>query len=176
MMPTRQQPNLADAKRWREMAYSACEDGVVCPADVGVFYRKELADQVREVRELRALYTSIEENINEKQAAWVKENEKLLRTGADHKARLSEAETSLRELTLAVYQKTGDKKPVRGVGIRMVKICEFEPVEAKKWAIEKGACLKLDEAAYKAALTKGIFDCMPGTVKEVPQATIGKDL
>ena len=65
------------------MAYSACEDGVVCPADVGVFYRKELADQVREVRELRALYTSIEENINEKQAAWVKENEKLLRTGAD---------------------------------------------------------------------------------------------
>lgn len=150
------------------------DDEVACPP--GNFCRAELEDQIRKVRDLRALHVSMKMGIDKKWAAYVKENEKLLTSEAACKKTLGEEESRLREFTLATYQETGNKKPAPGVGIRIVKVCEFDPTEAKKWAIEKGACLMLDETAYKAALTKGIFDCMPGTVKEVPQATIGKDL
>jgi hypothetical protein len=135
-----------------------------------------LEQQIQKVRELRALHVSMKMGIDKKWAAYVKENEKLLTSEAACKKTLAEEESRLREFTLAAYTETGSKKPATGVGIRIVKVCEFDPTEAKKWAIEKGACLALDETAYKAALTKGIFDCMPGTVKDVPQATIGKDL
>ena len=135
-----------------------------------------LEDQIQKVRELRALHVSMKMGIDKKRAAWEKENEKLLTSEAACRKTLTEEEARLREFALTAYQETGDKKPAPGVGIRIVKVCEFDPTEAKKWAVSIGACLALDETAYKAALTKGIFDCMPGTVKEVPQATISKEL
>lgn len=90
--------------------------------------------------------------------------------------RLREEEENLREATLEAYQETGNKRPAPGVGIRIIKVCKYDPDEAKRWAIQKGACLKLDEAAYKAAMIKCIFFDMPGTVKEDAQATIAKEL
>jgi hypothetical protein len=40
----------------------------------------------------------------------------------------------------------------------------------------KNAIFKLDETAFKNALLRGIFDDAPGTVEEIAQATIARDL
>ena len=135
-----------------------------------------LGDQIAKVRELRAELESKTQELHELQVAFNQQHKDLIEAKCKAASGCAQEEARLRHLVLAAYQATGSKKPAPGVSIRIVKVCEFEPVEAKKWAVSIGACLKLDETAYKAALTKGIFDGMPGTVKEQPQATIAREL
>ena len=144
-----------------------CLPGVPCQA---------LQEQIAKVRELRAMSTCLQAGVDERKAAWEKENEKLLTNAAACRATLATEEAQLRKLALEAYRTTGSKSPAKGVGVRVVKVCKFDPAEAKKWAISKSACLKLDETAFKNVLLKGIFDDAPGTVEEIAQATISRDL
>lgn len=135
-----------------------------------------LEDQIQKVRELRACLEAKTQEHHELICEFNQQHKDQIEALCRARNDCAEEEARLRDLTLEAYHDTGSKKPAPGVSIRMVKVCEFDPVEAKKWAVSIGACLKLDEAAYKAALTKGIFDCMPGTVNEIPQATIVRKL
>jgi hypothetical protein len=146
-----------------------------CPQNT-TFCLRDLEQQIQKVRELRAEYESKTQELHERQVEFNQQHANLIEAKCGAASDCAQEEARLREMTLAAYRATGNKKPAPGVSIRIVKVCEFEPVEAKKWAVSIGACLKLDEAAYKAALTKGIFDGMPGTVNEVPQATIAREL
>ena len=146
-----------------------------CPQNT-TFCLRDLEQQIQKVQELRADLEARTQEHHELQVAFNQQHANLIEAKCKAASDCAQEEQQLRELTLAAYQATGSKKPAPGVSIRIVKVCEFEPAEAKKWAVSIGACLKLDETAYKAALTKGIFDGMPGTVKEQPQATIAREL
>lgn len=135
-----------------------------------------LQEQIAKVRELRSMSSHLQAGVDERRAAWEKENEKLLTSAAACRKTLGDEEAELRRRALEAYRATGSKSPAEGIGVRLVKVCKFDPAEAKKWAISKSACLKLDETAFKNVLLKGIFDDAPGTVEEIAQATIARDL
>jgi len=136
----------------------------------------ELAEQIRLVRELRAGLAEEKKCLDETYKVWESENRHTIEAVECIKKDLAEEEARLRELTLAAYQETGNKKPAPGVGIRMVKNAEYNATEALTWAKKHDACLALDEKAYKTALIAGIFADAPGKVTEEAQATISKTL
>lgn len=146
--------------------------GTDCPHEDGCLPGdpcQVLQEQISKVRELRSMSASLQAGVDERRAAWEKENEKILTSAAACRATLATEEAQLRKLALEAYRTTGSKSPAKGVGVRVVKVCKFDPVEAKKWAVSKSACLTLDGTAFKNVLLKGIFDDAPGTVEEIAQ-------
>ena len=114
--------------------------------------------------------------IDKRMALWEEENRELLDSIEAERIRLREEEEKLRAATLEAYQETGNKKPAPGVGIRVVKEMFYDDDEAIQWAIRANAlpCLSLQKANFKKVaegLKLGFVD-----IREIPQATISKEL
>lgn len=59
------------------------------------------------------------------------------------------AELALRTLALAEYDRTGNKAPGPGVGIREVTRLEYSEPEALAWAVAHNLALRLDRNAFE---------------------------
>lgn len=137
----------------------------------------ELEAQVLKVRTLRDKQEACRKSLSASYEKWKKDNSEAIEAAEANRCALGKAEDKLRELTLAAYAlDPANKKPAKGVGIRVLKTVEYDPLEARRWAARKGACLALDMKAFEAAVLKGIFDDAPGRVVEKAQATIARDL
>ncbi|KKK92581.1 hypothetical protein LCGC14_2701490 [marine sediment metagenome] len=92
-------------------------------------------------------------------------------------AACSEAEDALREMAVAIYKKTDDKKVAPGVGIRVVTKLEYDPNVALDWGIaHHGIALKLDAKAFETVVkaTPNIVDFV--TITDKATATIATEL
>ena len=87
---------------------------------------------------------------------------------------VTEAETSLRELTLQAYEQTGDKAPAPGVGIRELTVLTYDNKVAFDWAKAHKMALKLDTEAFKKIAKADPPDFVKITTE--PQATIATQL
>jgi len=136
----------------------------------------ELEEQIKHVRVLRADLEIREQDLHEKQVAFNQENAVLINEKCRLMNACGEAESRLRELTLAAYQATGSKKPAPGVGVRVVKTLHYDEAEALVWAIESGAeaCLSLQKTNFTKVAEGLKLDFV--TIEEVAQATIAKEL
>ena len=84
------------------------------------------------------------------------------------------AELALRTLALAEYDRTGNKAPGPGVGIREVTRLEYAEAEALAWAVEHTVALKLDKAAFEKIVKAAPLPFVASVTE--PQATIATDL
>jgi len=89
-------------------------------------------------------------------------------------SRVTEAEDTLRELTLAIYAETGNKKPAEGVGIREIIKLDYDPKEALKWAMSHQIALSLDKKSFEGFAKATPLEFV--TVNTEAQATIATDL
>lgn len=85
-------------------------------------------------------------------------------------------ETALRAMTVAVYQETGEKPTVPGLGIRETKEYEYDERDALTFAKQHGMALALDRKAFEKVVASGAFDLPFVKVKTVPSGTIATDL
>ena len=134
----------------------------------------ELTDQIKLVATARKDKAYSSEAIRELMVVWESRNKDIIDASATHKARLEEAEKILRDLTIAVYNLTGNKHPAEGVGIRETTKLDYDPAEAMKWAIEHKLALQLDTKKFVDYAKDGSIEFV--TVMVVPQATIAKEL
>lgn len=136
----------------------------------------ELDAKVSRVRELRLSISILKDMVDERRNRWEDENRELLDSIIAEGIRLREEEETLRAATLEAYRETGNKKPVPGVGIRIVKDLDYEECQAIEWAVEAGAenCLKLDKKNFEKAAEALALDFV--TINSIPQATIAKEL
>ena len=136
----------------------------------------DLNEQISLVRALRKTVATQADMISEGRKQWDNDNRVILASVEADRARLREEEKKLRAATLEAYQETGNKKPAPGVGIRVVKEMFYDDDEAIQWAIRANAlpCLSLQKANFKKVaegLKLGFVD-----IREIPQATISKEL
>jgi hypothetical protein len=136
----------------------------------------DLEMQINAVRDRRLIVADQKAAIDARQAVFDKENELLLSCYQQEKVDLATDENKLRELTLAAYALTGNKKPAPGIGIRIMKELDYEEDQAIEWAVESGAgnCLKLDKKNFEKAAEALALDFV--TINNVAQATIAKEL
>lgn len=88
-------------------------------------------------------------------------------------------ENQIRQQAVEEYQRTGEKKPAAGIGIRVYKKLKYEPEQARAWCYTNlREALRLDKTAFEK-YAKGVADVKPiGFVEfyEEPSATIAKEL
>jgi hypothetical protein len=136
----------------------------------------ELEMQIEELRSARKMYAADLGELNDAREDFEAENRDLITMCMARKEAVAYAEAKLRDLTLAAYAETCNKKPAAGVGIRIVKEVTCDEAEAIKWAVEAKAlnCLSLQKANFKK-VAEGL--ALPFVeIKEVATATIAKDL
>ncbi len=87
---------------------------------------------------------------------------------------VSEAEDKLREMALVIYDKTKNKAPEVGVGIRETTVLTYDKKVAFDWAKSHKLALKLDTEAFKKIAKADPPDFVKITTE--PQATIATEL
>src|SRR3990172_1982218 len=135
---------------------------------------QEFRDRAIAVHHWRGELVKLRSALAAQQAFFEAENAELLRSIAEATVAMSGHETVLRELTLAAYRETGDKKPWPGVAIRLNRALYYEAETALAWAKEHGLALALDVAAFKAIAKVQPLEFV--RIEPEPVATIAQDL
>lgn len=133
-----------------------------------------LGEMVAVVADLRAIVALQTAALNESREAWEAAHYQEIDGLRAMTQALSEAEGAVRAAAIAAYQETGSKKPVPGVGIRVLTKLRYDEADALRWAREHDLCLMLDKAAFErqAKVTPlGFVETV-----ETPSATIATDL
>ena len=136
----------------------------------------ELKQQVQVVAKARRIAAEKSDDYSEAMEKWKHDNESLIAEKKDAEIDSLFAESKLRELTLAYFRETGEKKPLPELGIRVVEKLEYDLTLAFGYAKEHGVALKLDVLAFDKMAK--ISELRPGfvTVTPVATATIARNL
>ena len=110
---------------------------------------EELKTQVQVVARARLLAHEATENVAESMARWQVDNADITLVKETFQKECQSEEAKLREMTLAIFKETGEKKPLPELGIREVEKLEYDPAEAFKWALEHKVALKLDVGSFE---------------------------
>ena len=135
---------------------------------------EQLREQIKVVVGVRRKAAELKSQRDALLEEWNKANQGLFDALTQAGAEVAEVEARLRELTLVAYSETGDKAPVKGVGIREVAKLEYDIKVAFDWAVEHTMALKLDTPAFEK-----IAKASPPNFVSIflePQATIATQL
>jgi len=135
---------------------------------------EQLKEQIKVVAEARQKATELKGQRDTLLVEWNKANQELFDALTQAGAGVAVEEAKLRELTLEVYNLTGNKKPAEGVGIREVTKLEYDTKEAYNWAIEHTIAIKLDVQAFEKVAKVSPPEFVKITTE--PQATIATQL
>jgi hypothetical protein len=101
----------------------------------------------------------------------------LLAVKSETAAKLAEAEAQVRQMTLVVYEQTGEKKPVTGASVVIRTTYSYDDADALAWAetaLPTAITRKLDTKAIDKIASTGT---LPFATKiETPSVQIGSDL
>lgn len=139
------------------------------------------------LKQLAALNRAIEEN-----QAWLETKEERLKSLPEYQelekirteksqlqSQIGNVRAEINDLTLAVYQQTGNKKPAPGVGIRVLSKLEYnEQVAFDYCSHNLLEALKLDKRVFDK-YARGVQEVKPlefVTIIEEPSPTIASDL
>jgi len=136
----------------------------------------ELEEQIQVVREARNRFSVEKSSLDAARFVWEEGNRSQIELVDSIKVALQAEENKLREMTIGVYFWTKNKKPAPGVGIRLVKIFNYDTEKAKSWAVEHNFTnlLDLNAAKFKKAAEGLSLDFVD--VEEKPTATIAEVL
>jgi hypothetical protein len=141
-----------------------------------------LEAQILKVRELRA---NLEAKTQEHHLLLIefnREHSELIESLCKVRNDCSQEDAKFLELTLAAYAVTGDKKPAKGVSVKLTKSVKYDVEQARSWALtENPGFLELDTEAFEAwamivAKRKQEIKGLKLEIVEAPQATIAKEL
>ena len=134
----------------------------------------QLKAQVKVVAKAREKVSVLKQQRNELLEEWNKANQELFDTLTQSGADVAVAEQELRDMTLLAFFQTGDKAPVKGVGIREMTKLEYDVGVAYSWALEHKMAMKLDVSAFEKVAKASPLDFVK--VYQEPIATIATDL
>ncbi len=135
---------------------------------------EQLKEQIKVVAEVRQRAQNALAVKTACQREWVAENKDMLDIVVAVAQEVTEAEVTLRELTLQAYAETGNKAPAIGVGIREVTKLDYDGKVAFDWAKSHKMALQLDKQAFEKIVKADCPDFVKITTE--PQATIATDL
>ncbi len=103
-------------------------------------------------------------------------NELLLTKIDNNNLDLATITDGLRVLALDEFKETGEKQLTGGLGIRIMKKLEYDPVEAFKWAVSHKLALQLNRKEFEKVMNASTE--LPDWIDifDVPSATIPKEI
>ena len=135
---------------------------------------EELEKQIRAVAQARDHRVFLDELKKRRLKEWEGINAPLLSDIANNTAFLTDAESRLREMTLQVFNETGNKQPAECLGIRETIELRYNPKEALDWAIKNPLALQLNTKVFEKIARDFLLDFVE--YAKVYLATIATDM
>lgn len=134
----------------------------------------QLEEQIKVVAEARCKAQTLKEMVSELRDEWEKYNAQTLDNLTQAGANVAIEEDKLRELTLQIYEQTGNKAPAEGVSVKIFQTLDYDPKRALKWALSHQIALNLDKKTFEtfAKITPLEFVL----ITEEPRAQIATNL
>lgn len=86
----------------------------------------------------------------------------------------TECENEIRDAAIVLFKKNGEKKLEGGVGIRVMKLLEYDDEKAFSWANEHSLALALDKRAFEKIAKADDIDFV--SITDFISATIPREL
>ena len=130
----------------------------------------KIREQIQIVIEARqnAAYSRVLHNDAMKK--WQEDHKYLTDSIVNTSEILTQAEATLRAMTLAAFCETGNKNPAPGVAVKIFQTFAYDPKEALKWAMSHQVALSLDKKSFEAFAKATPLDFV--TINEEPRAQI----
>ena len=122
----------------------------------------------------RKQVSALAEDFRASLAVWQAEHAGLIADLTEARVALEGAEKGLREAAIALYERTGEKKPAPGVEVKMGTKLIYEEAEALGWAFDHHLALLLDKRAFEKIAKASALAFV--VVEQVPFATIATEL
>ena len=141
----------------------------------------ELLEKVQALKIAREIHFDLAAQLKAKKEEFEKTNADLISKVAISDKEEKELIPIIRNLAVEGYNSDPDKnkKPVKGVGIKITKSVKYDIIAALEWAADHNTCLvpvSLDTKGFEAlAKATGAKD-MPAEIIETPTATISEVL
>jgi hypothetical protein len=133
-----------------------------------------LTEQIKLVAELRKKHTEMVEKKKQMYDEFISQHVEYFGDVVTAETKMKEAETKLREMTIEAYNETGDKQPAYGVGVKVIKILDYDIKEAYEWAIRHNMATILDVKNFEKVAKASPLEFV--TYGEKLTATIATDL
>ena len=135
-----------------------------------------LQEQIHKVAVARQKAHDLSKMKKDSYLRWMAAEGELLDAETEAAQECAQAEETLREMTLAEYKVTGNKKPAEGVGVKVGTRLEYDTNKAYVWATEHTMALTLDVKIFEsyAKAAPHVLDFV--TITEEATATIATDL
>lgn len=133
-----------------------------------------LLDQVRRVAVLRQEADRFSDALAQRRHGFETANAGLINVARTTKEKLAEEELRLRDMTVAEFKATGEKKPAPGVSIRQTVDLIYQEDQAFDWAKKMQMALKLDRKQFDAIAKASELDFVQKV--DTAAATIATDL
>ncbi len=134
----------------------------------------EIRAQALVVAEAREEYMRLRTQYTDSHDAWVETTKELHTLVKDAEGIQGTAEATLKDIALAAYLESQDKRPGPGVEIKVGTKLTYEPEEAFAWAKEHGLALMLNVRSFEALAKANPIPCV--TSEPEPKTTISTDL
>jgi len=96
--------------------------------------------------------------LKEKQNEFTLENAKLIERISKLSSELYEDRIALNDLAVQEYKKTGEKKLLCGIGIRVGVALEYDEVKALDWSKKHELCLTLNKREFENIAKSQVLD------------------
>ena len=137
---------------------------------------ESLPELVARVHRSRLTTARLQRELTDSRQKWEAENAELIEHAKQAGVSLADVEGNLRLAIVAEYERTGNKAPADGCGVRVTSRYDYDEKVALSWATDHGLCLKLDTKAFGEVCKTESMRPNFVTVEEVPTATIATDL
>jgi DNA-binding transcriptional MerR regulator len=136
---------------------------------------------LQQLRDARVSLAEVKALIAERRAEWEERNASLLNSQKVQADTVILLESQVRESAQSEFLATGDRKPARGVEIKMHTRYEYDAALADAWTKARGVCRipeTLDRPAFEKLVKSGAIAEGLEFVAEVaePKVTIATDL
>ena len=137
----------------------------------------ELSKAIKVLAEARLYAEAVENAYDAAMREWEQQHAPMLADRELRKAATKEAEAIVRELAIAAYNDTGDKKPHPAATIRVMRRVDYEKDDALIWVKANApTLLVLDKKGFESGVKAGLFANAPALVVDDPTAAISRDL
>jgi hypothetical protein len=138
---------------------------------------QHIRDALVKLMETRQAEAAAKAVVAASKAAWQEANATILAEAQAAGEAMAAAETMARELVLAHYHATKERKPVPGAEIAMTTAMEYDAEAALAWAREKGLCLIPEQLDAKALAAVAKATPLPFVkFTETPAVKLASDL
>jgi hypothetical protein len=136
---------------------------------------------LQQLHDARVTLAEAKAEVGTLRAAWEAEHATLLANLRVHGDTVTMLEAQVRDLARDEFLATGDRKPARGVEIKMHTRYDYDPALADAWTKARGVCRipeTLDRPAFEKLVKSGAITEGLEFVAEVaePKVTIATDL